>query len=159
MGQMMREERSMGSWMGGRRLDARSGPARLAAALLLGTVLPPLLAAQAKTPTQAYLEYRTVAAQATSLEQLFPYLSKEWRGLLDQQPAGQRPEWLGRLRDWARVRELAIVKETVTGDEGSLEVTGREATGQSTKGLISLVQEDGAWKLDEEAWATELPRP
>jgi hypothetical protein len=109
--------------------------------------------AQARSPTDAYLAFVADAHKATSLEQLLPHLSKEYRAILESRPADQKSLWLHRLKDSADLTDIKITEETVTGSHCLLEGT---ATGQigALKGKVSLVQEDGEWKLDEQGWST-----
>lgn len=124
------------------------------AALLVCAVLSSIAVAEAKTPTQTYLDYSAAVRNAKSLAEVLPYLSKEYRGMLESQPKKDHPVWLGRLKETAPVKDLKITKETINGDKCTLEGTGTSARGNSVKGKVSLVKEGGAWKLDEEGWAT-----
>jgi hypothetical protein len=113
-----------------------------------------LIAADAKTPTQAYLDYHAAIEKATKLEDVLPFMSAEYRGMLESQPKKDRPEWLARLKDISAMKDLKITKEKIDGTKCTLEGTGMSARGHAMRGKISLVQEGGAWKLDEEGWAT-----
>ena len=125
-----------------------------ALAVFLGCLGEVALAATAKTPTQAYLDYHAALQKAKTLDEVLPYLSKEYRGMLESQPKADRATWLGRLKDMAPARDLKITKETINGDKCTLEGTGTSAKGNPSQGKISLVKEGGSWKLDEEGWAT-----
>jgi len=122
--------------------------------VLLGCMAWTSLAATAKTPTQAYLDYHAALQKAKTLDEVLPYLSTEYRGMLESQPKTDRATWLARLKDMAPARDLKITKETVNGDKCTLEGTGTSSKGNPSQGKISLVKEGGAWKLDEEGWAT-----
>ena len=127
----------------------------IALMVFLGCLAGAVLAAPAKTPTQSYLDYHAALAKAKTLDEVLPYLSKEYRAMLESQPKADRATWLGRLKDMAAAKDLKITKETINGDKCTLEGTGTSSKGNPTKGKISLVKEGGAWKLDEEGWATE----
>ncbi len=110
--------------------------------------------ADAKTPTQAYLDYHDAVVKAKALPEVLPHLSRAYRGMLESQPKKDQPVWLGRLKESANVKNLKITKETVDGDKCTLEGTATSARGNALRGKVSLVREGGAWKLDEEGWAT-----
>lgn len=113
-------------------------------------VLP---AADEKTGTQVYLDYRAALQKATKLEEILPYMSAEYRQMLQSQPK-DAALWLGRLREGTPVKDLKVTKETIDGDKCTVEGTGTSARGNAIHGKIHLVKEGGAWKIDEEAWAT-----
>jgi hypothetical protein len=123
----------------------------LAIALLVSSVLA---AAEAKTPTQSYLDYHAAVQKATKLEEVLPYLSAAYRGMLESRPKSDHPKWLASLKDGTPPKDLKITKETVNGDKCTLEGTATSARGNAVHGKIQLVKEGGAWKLDEQGWAT-----
>ena len=113
-------------------------------------------AAQAKTPTQTYLDYQATVTKATTLTEPLPYLSAAYRRMLESRPKADQPVWLGRLKE-AVMKDVKVTKETIAGTNGNactLEATGTSASGNAMKGKISLVKEGGAWKLDEQGWST-----
>ena len=132
---------------------------RLALAWLLGLALlaaafsAPALA-KAQSPSEAYLAFVAAAQKATTLEEILPHLSKEYRAMLTAQPKDQKPVWLERMKDSVNMTEIKITKETVSGSKCALEGTAKSAKGMPLKGKVSMVQEDGAWKLDEQMWST-----
>jgi hypothetical protein len=128
---------------------------------ILGIGLAALLAslavavgAPAKTPTQSYLDFHLALDKAKTLDEVLPYLSAAYRGMLESQPKSERAVWLGRLKHTSNGKDLKITKETIKGDSCTLEATATSARGNAMKGKISLVKEGGAWKLDEEGWGT-----
>ena len=122
---------------------------------LLGfAVLTTASGADSKSPTQAYLEYQAAVQKATTLAEVLPRLSKEYRAMLEAQPKKDHPVWLGRLKETSAMKDLKITKETISGDKCTLEGTGTSARGNPVRGKVSMVKEGGAWKLDEEGWAT-----
>jgi hypothetical protein len=133
----------------------RNGILRIGLAALLGCLAWTSLAASpAKTPTQSYLDFHAALQKAKTLDEVLPYLSKEYRAMLESQPKSDRAMWLGRLKDMSNGKDLKITKETVNGDKCTLEGTATSAKGNAMQGKISMVKEGGAWKLDEEGWAT-----
>ena len=122
-------------------------------ALIAWIALSPAALAQTKTPTQAYLEYQDALAKATKLSEVLPYLSSAYRAMLESRPKADQPVWLKRLQESA-VTDLKVTKETIAGDKCTLEGTATSARGNAVRGKVNLVKEGGAWKLDEEFWAT-----
>ena len=123
------------------------------AAVAAFAILPSVRAAE-KSPTQVYLDYRAALTKATKLEEILPYMSKEYRQMLESQPKKDGPVWLGRLREGTPVKDLKMTKETIEGGKCTLEGTGTSARGNAIHGKIQLVKEASGWKIDEEAWAT-----
>jgi hypothetical protein len=124
------------------------------AILALGILPSRIRAADAKTGTQVYLDYRAALQKATKLEEILPFMSAEYRQMLESQPKKDAALWLGRLREGTPVKDLKITKETAEGNKCTVEGTGTSARGNAIHGKIHLVKEGGAWKIDEEAWAT-----
>ncbi len=108
----------------------------------------------AKSPTQTYLDYHAAVLKAQTLSEVLPYLSAAYRGMLESRPKKDLPVWLERLKETANVKDLKIGKETIAADKCALEGTAMSARGNAIHGKINLVKESGAWKLDEEFWAS-----
>ncbi len=122
--------------------------------LLELAVVTPARGADSKSPTQAYLEYQAAVQKATTLAEILPRLSAEYRAMLESQPKKDHPVWLGRLKETSNMKDLKITKETISGNRCTLEGTGTSARGNPVHGKVSMVKEGGVWKLDEESWAT-----
>lgn len=122
---------------------------------LLGSVfLSSAVVAESKTPTQAYLEYQAAVQKATSLAEVLPRLSAAYRAILESHPKKEHPVWLERLKESSNIKDLKITRETISGDKCTLDGSGTSARGNPVKGKVNLVKEGGAWKVDEEFWAT-----
>ena len=52
--------------------------------------------------------------------------------------------------------DLKVTNQKVEGNKAVLELTGKIADGRTSSGKATLVKEAGAWKLDEDAWATQM---
>ena len=127
--------------------------------VMLGTwvcsmLLTSAVFAQAKTPTQIYLDYVAVVSKAKTLAEVLPYLSKEYRTNLESVPKADQPVWLKRLKDSVEYTDIKVTKETITGAKCTLEATGTSGRGNAMKGKIMLVKEGADWKLDEAFWST-----
>lgn len=111
----------------------------------------PALAADSKA-APAYLEYNAALAKATKLTDVMPYLSTAYRQMLESRPKSDQPEWLKRLKE-SMMKDVKISGETVSGSTATLTATGTSSMGNAMKGKISMVNEGGAWKLDEQGWS------
>ena len=124
----------------------KSIAASLFAALLAATLV---VAAQPKTGTQFYAEYRAAFAKAKSFNEIAPLMSKAQREKLAAIPADQQ-KTLWDLSKQMDVRDLKVVKETPAADGATLEITAVAQDGTKVKGMVKLVKEAGAWKWDGE---------
>ena len=126
---------------------------------LLGVALG-LLAASATaadappSPTAAYMAFVAAAQKATTLEELLPFLSAEYRANLGAQPKEKRPIWLQRLKDAVAKTNIKISKEDTNGNKCTLLGTANDKDGTPLKGKVFMVNENGGWKLDAQVWST-----
>ena len=66
------------------------------------------------------------------------------------------------LKAYGALLEVAVLKETVTGDSAIVEATAVQMSdGGAVRGTIQLVREDGAWRIQQEKWVddAQAPRP
>jgi hypothetical protein len=119
----------------------------LSAAVVVAAMLP--VAAQLKTGTQFYGEYRAAYAKAKAFSDMLPLMSKAQRDKLASiSPEQQKMLWdINKQMD---VKEVKVVKETATADGAILNVTGTGPENTPFKGTVKLVKEGGAWKWDGE---------
>ena len=122
--------------------------------VVVAVLLPVDIPAQSQTPTQAYLAFVSAAPKASSLKELLPYLSEAYQAMLTAQPEGERALWLQRLKESVDMADIEVVSETIDGDTCTLKATAKNAQGIPLHGKVILVKEKGAWKLDEQFWAT-----
>jgi len=111
------------------------------------------LAANEKTPTQAYLEYCAAVTKATKLSDILPYLSAAYRGMLESRPKEDHAVWLKNLKEDI-MKDIKVTGETISGKTCRLEAIGTSKRGNTMKGKIILVKEGTSWKLDEQFWST-----
>jgi hypothetical protein len=112
--------------------------------------------AQSQKPGDMYLEFVAAAKKASAFDQIVPYLSTVLLKDLKAAPQEERGKWFKYMKDIWNLADITFTKESISGDRCVLEATAKNATGKSAKGKIDLVREQGVWKLDEEAWASEL---
>ena len=120
--------------------------ALLAAAFVVAT-LP--IAAQPKTGTQFYNEYRAAYAKAKGFNDMMPWMSKAQNDKLASIPPTQQKA-LWDINKQMDVKDVKVVKETATADGATLEITGTGPENTMIKGTVKLVKEGGAWKWDGE---------
>ena len=120
--------------------------ALLSAAFVVAT-LP--AAAQPKTGTQFYREYRAAYAKARGFSDITSWMSKAQNDKLASiPPAQQKALWdINKQMD---VKDVKVVKETLAADGATLDITGTGPENKMIKGTVKLVKEGGAWKWDGE---------
>ncbi len=120
-------------------------------ALLFAAFIVPTLpvAAQPKTGTQFYTEYRAAFARAKGFNDMAPWMSRAQKEKLASiPPAQQKALW--DITKQMDVKDLKVVKETPTADGATLDITAMGAENKMIKGTVKLVKEGGAWKWDGE---------
>lgn len=105
-------------------------------------------------PAHAYLALRTLAAKATSVEQLLPYLSANYRRVVSNLPREERDDWFGRFRRFPP-GPVTVQAQAQAGDRCALGAIARDASHVKWSGRIEMLREGGAWKLDDERWSSD----
>lgn len=116
----------------------------------------PVLHAQAQTPTQAFNAYRKVLATATAYSEIVPLIDSKSRSMIESMPAPTQArmfELLKKFRD--TFSDVAVAKETVTGETAMLELSGRDPKGQDAKGSVPMTKEASGWKVGSESWSSK----
>jgi len=126
--------------------------AALAAAFVLALGLAGL--ARAAEPLDAYKAYLAAASKATAPDALFPFISSEYKSMLQQAPKEEVAKMLKMGIAKQGLSDLKVTNLKVEGNKATLELTGKLADGRASSGKATLVKEGGDWKLDEDAWAT-----
>jgi hypothetical protein len=111
------------------------------------------LSAQGKTPLDAYKAYLDVASKATKPDALFPHVSTEHKSLLQNAPKAEVEKMLKMSIAKDKLTDIAVENQQVDTKKAVLELTAKTADARPAQGKATLVKEDGAWKLDEDAWA------
>jgi hypothetical protein len=106
-------------------------------------------------PLEFYESYLAVLAKATSLDQLLPFYTKELATGLQGMPKDMQGNYL--KMNVRVLTNLKVIKQTVTADRARYEFEATLADGRPTNGSASLVKEGGAWKVDDESWAANVP--
>ena len=137
---------------------SRNVVTRLVIATMFSALASLVAGAQGKSddPVAFYKEYLGVLAKATSLEPLLPYFTRELADGMRKMPKDMQGNYLKMNK--RVVNDLKVTKQTVTAARADLEMTAKDAAGQSLTGTASLVKEGGAWKVDDFAWAGPPPK-
>jgi hypothetical protein len=117
-----------------------------------GTAVMPLYA-QVKAPLDAYKAYLDAASKATKPDALFPFVSKEYKSLLEKAPKAEVEKMLKMHIAKDKLSELVVTSQKVDASKAVFELTAKTADGRPAQGKVNMVKEAGAWKLDEDAWA------
>ena len=129
---------------------AVSLPAMLCAAVALLTPL----AAQTKTASQFYMDYRTAFDKATKIDDVLPYMSKQRADQVAATPADERAKMFEMIKMMGTLTEVKIVKEAKTAEGATLTVEALDPDKKKTTGTVKIIKEGGGWKLDEESWSS-----
>jgi len=127
--------------------------AMVAAALVSG---PGATAASAgdQTASQFYMEYRAAFDKAKSVEDLMPYMAKATVEQMKATPEEERTMMFEMVKEMGALTDVKIVKETKSDTGATLDVDAVGPDKAKTKGTITIVKEDGAWKIAKESWSS-----
>ena len=107
-------------------------------------------------PLEFYREYQAVLANAKSLGPLLPYYTKDLSTGLAKMPQEMQANYL--KMNARKLTDLKVTRQAVDASKAVFEMTAKTEDGRSTSGKVTLVKEKGAWKVDDDAWAAQLPR-
>ena len=122
--------------------------------LYLAGVTSPTPLAQTASPLDAYKAYLDAASTATTPDALFPFVSKDYRAMLQQAPRAEVDKMIKMSIAKDKLTDIAVTSQKVDGAKAVLELTAKTGDGRATSGKVTMVKEGGAWKLDDDAWAT-----
>jgi Domain of unknown function (DUF4878) len=111
-------------------------------------------AAQSKTASQFYIDYRAAFDKATKIDDVLPYMSKQRADQVAATPADERAKMFEMIKMIGAITEVKILKETKTAEGATLTVEALDPDKKKTTGTVKLVKEGGAWKLDGESWSS-----
>ena len=124
----------------------------LTAALCAAVALLTPLAAQTKTASQFYMDYRTAFDKATKIDDVLPYMSKQRADEVAATPADERAKMFEMIKMMGALTEVKILKEAKTPDGATLTVEALDPEKKKTTGTVKVIKEGDAWKLDGESW-------
>jgi hypothetical protein len=113
------------------------------------------LQARQQTPTQAFEAYRKALAGATTYSEVLPFMDSKSRSLTESIPAPTQARMFELLKKFAGTySDVAVTKETVTGETAILELGGKDPKGQPATGSVPMTREASGWKVGTEKWSS-----
>lgn len=123
-----------------------------AGAILVGGVVQ----AQTATPTQAFTEYRKTLATAKTYSEILPFMDAKGRSFIEPMPAETQAKMFDLLKRFGvTYTDVAVTKETITGDTAMLELSGKDPKGQAGTGTVPMTKEASGWKVGTEKWSSK----
>lgn len=123
-------------------------------ALCAAAVLVSSLAAQSKTASQFYMDYRVAFDKATKIDDVLPYMSKQRVDQVDATPADERAKMFEMIKMMGTLTEVKVLKEAKSADGATLTVEALDPDKKKTTGTIKVIKEGDAWKIDGESWSS-----
>jgi hypothetical protein len=100
-----------------------------------------------------YLAYRVAFDRATSIDELLPCVAKGRRDQIAKAPATERKEAFAMIKMFDDRTDVKVVKETPSASGAELQVEGISAESRTkATGVITLVKEGPAWRIERESW-------
>jgi hypothetical protein len=102
-----------------------------------------------ETPSQFYLRYRSAVQNANSLDEVTKFWQKSLAAEFNQAPPDQRVDLAAMKRMYAKHSDVTVVGVSIGagGSTATMKLTGKTADGKTTSGAVSVVQENGSWKV------------
>ena len=114
------------------------------------------LHARQQTPTQTFEAYRKALAGATAYSEVLPFMESKGRSMVESMPAPYQAKMFDLLKKFeATYSDVAVTKETVTGDTAILELGGKDPKGQPATGSVPMTKEASGWKVGTEKWSSK----
>ena len=136
---------------GTRRL--RGAAVAIVGAWLLATQV---LDARQQTPTQAFEAYRKALASATAYTDVLPFMDSKGRAMVQSMPEPTQAKMFEFLKKFADgFTDVAVTKETVTGETAILALSGTDPKGQPATGSVPMSKESSGWKVGVEKWSSK----
>jgi hypothetical protein len=106
----------------------------------------------AQTPSQVYMAYRAAFDKATKADDIKAFQSKAVRAQMDATPPADRAEFFKMIKAMSTMASVKVAKETLTPTGATLMVDAINPAKVKMTCEVTLVKEDGAWKIDKENW-------
>lgn len=134
-------------------LNAARAGAVLALVFAFGMPVLAQPAASYKNGSEFYLAYRVAFDKATSIDELLPWVAKGRAEQIGKSPAAEKKEAFEMIKMFDDRTSVKVVKETPSANGAELQVEGISAESKTkATGVITLVKEGGAWKIERESW-------
>lgn len=127
-----------------------------AVVIVLGLLAVQGMHALQQTPTEAFNAYRKALAGAKTYSELLPFMEPKGRAMIESLPEPTQARMFELLKKFeATFSEVAVAKETVTGDTALLEMSGKDPKGQPATGSVPMTKEASGWKVGTEKWSSK----
>jgi hypothetical protein len=137
------------------RLDRQRSSRALVVIVAAWLLTAPVAHAQ-QTPTAAFNAYRKALATATAYSELLPLIDAKSRAMIESMPAPTQAKMFELLKKFANTySEVAVTKETATGDTAVLALSGKDPRGQAATGSVPMTKEASGWKVGSEKWSSK----
>jgi hypothetical protein len=114
------------------------------------------LQARQQTPTQVFNAYRKALAGATAYSEVLPFMESKGRSMIESMPAQTQARVFELLKKAADTfTDVAVTRETVTGETAILELSGKDPKGQPATGSVPMTREAPGWKVGAEKWSSK----
>ena len=114
------------------------------------------LDARQQTPTQAFEAYRKALASATAYSDVLPFMDSRGRAMVQSMPEPNQAKMFEFLKKFADgFTDVAVTKETVTGETAILALSGKDPKGQPATGSVPMSKESSGWKVGVEKWSSK----
>jgi hypothetical protein len=135
------------------RIQRTRAAATVAMWLALSVGVPAQPAATYASGSEFYLAYRAAFDKATSIDELLPWVAQGRREQIAKAPPQERREAFEMIKMFDDRVDVKVVKETPSASGAELLVEGISAERRSkATGVITLVKEGGAWRIERENW-------
>jgi hypothetical protein len=113
------------------------------------------------SPSDTYMQYHNALQTATAVDAVEPFMCKKVIKEIDETPAEMKPKMFGLIKELTPTT-VKVESEKIEGDQATLKVIDASAQStpkginEKTDGSVTLVREDGTWKIDKESWNSHI---
>ena len=122
---------------------------RTACALVAPLILTMGATAATPSPTDAYMQYHTTIVDATDVSAVAPLMVRSVNEDISHIPPQMKPMYFGMIKNLAP-KTVQVVGEKIEGEKAQLTLSSNSREKKS--GIVTLLQEDGVWKVEKESW-------
>ncbi|PWT98958.1 MAG: hypothetical protein C5B53_06030 [Candidatus Melainabacteria bacterium] len=107
------------------------------------------------------MQYHSALSTATAVDAVEPYMCKKVTKEIDETPADMKPKMFGLIKEFTP-KSVKVTSEKIDGDQATLSLIDNSAQStprgitEKTAGTVTLVREDGTWKIDKESWNSNI---
>lgn len=126
-------------------------------AVLLSVLISSITFAQEDETIKFYDSYVSTTINAKSINELKPYLSQNNLNQLGEISQEDEAAFLDIMREVRNSIKRTSISSKIEGNKATLTMEGTDTNDPNAKvtGIITLVKENGQWKLDNEDFTSE----